>query len=420
MNLYESLFLNMLFILFPLLVYLFYIVYNRNIGKKENDIYLDLTLVTSLYLSLRFGVGLFNRPILLIFNVPLIVAYVKKRHFSILVMSIIIIHHYVTNLYFKVPLILLEYLGYYVVFLYMQEKKRKEEHYIFFFLIMKSMVFIGCLLTNPVLQEDYLQGSYFSLPFMILRFFVITYVVLFLIKKGEEIMKYHMNVKELEQEKQIRTSLFKITHEIKNPIAVCKGYLDMFDVHNTEHAEKYVPIMKEEINRTLILLQDFLSITKIKVEKDILDINYLLEDVVNSFEPILEKNKVMLDTNLYDDEIYISGDYNRLTQVFINLLKNSVEAMEEKDGGRLSITTLLKDHLVEIQIHDNGMGIEPDVLKKISEPFFTTKLRGTGLGVSLSYEIIAAHEGTIHYESKIGKGTTVTILLPLLEEQKVH
>ena len=123
MNLYESLFLNMLFILFPLLVYLFYIVYNRNIGKKENDIYLDLTLVTSLYLSLRFGVGLFNRPILLIFNVPLIVAYVKKRHFSILVMSIIIIHHYVTNLYFKVPLILLEYLGYYVVFLYMQEKK---------------------------------------------------------------------------------------------------------------------------------------------------------------------------------------------------------------------------------------------------------------------------------------------------------
>lgn len=416
MNLYESLFLNMLFILFPLLVYLFYIVYNQNIGKKENDLYLDFALVTSLYLSLRFGVGLYERSILLIFNVPLVVAYVKKRHFSVLVMSLIIITHYVRNLHFPTLLVIIEYLSYYLVFLTSEKKKWKQDSYVYFFLTMKSLVFIGCLLSNPLLRKDYLEHSYLQLPFIILVFLVITYVVLMLVKRGEEIMKYHMSVKELEQEKQIRTSLFKITHEIKNPIAVCKGYLDMFDVTNPLHAEKYIPIMKEEINRTLILLQDFLSMNKIKVEKEILDINYLLEDVIHNFEPILEMNKVELSTNLYDDEIYISGDYNRLTQVFINLLKNSVEAIDERKKGKLEIQTLLKPKQVEVTICDNGTGISSSVLKKISEPFFTTKLKGTGLGVSLSYEIVAAHGGTIHYVSKEGEGTMVTILLPLFDE----
>ena len=71
----------------------------------------------------------------------------------------------------------------------------------------------------------------------------------------------------------MKNCLFQITHEIKNPIAVCKGYLDMFDVNNKEHAVKYIPIMKEEISRTLYLLEDFLSMNRLKVHKEIVDIN---------------------------------------------------------------------------------------------------------------------------------------------------
>ena len=103
-----------------------------------------------------------------------------------------------------------------------------------------------------------------------------------------------MNIKEIERNKQIKTSLFRITHEIKNPIAVCKGYLDMFDKDNQDHFKKYIPILKDEINRTLLLLEDFLAMNKVKINKDIIDINLLIEEVVKNIKMLCTKNNIEL------------------------------------------------------------------------------------------------------------------------------
>lgn len=223
-----------------------------------------------------------------------------------------------------------------------------------------------------------------------------------------------MNFKELEKEKQIRMSLFKITHEIKNPLAVCKGYLDMINTSNLDQCNRYIPIIKEEIDRTLLLLQDFLSVSKIKLDIDILDVNLLLEESIESLKTLLKEKNIKLIFDL-DDEIYINGDYNRLLQVIINIVKNSIESLEEKKDGYISIDTRVDENNVYIYFKDNGIGITRENLAKIREPFFTTKTRGTGLGVPLSYEIIEAHNGKIIYDSKYGKGTTVTIKIPLMD-----
>ena len=236
-----------------------------------------------------------------------------------------------------------------------------------------------------------------------------------LLEKGEDILKYHMNIKELEQEKQIKTSLFKITHEIKNPIAVCKGYLDMFDINNIDHAKRYVPILKEEIAKTLVLLQDFLAINKIKIEKDIVDINFLLENVIRNFALMLNNKNIKLENKIIDDEIFIEGDYNRLTQVIINIIKNAVEAMEETNNGIIKIEEKVVNNHIHVLIMDNGPGISEENLKRIKEPFFTTKRNGTGLGVALSNEIIKAHNGKLLYHSSLGVGIEVEIVLPILE-----
>ena len=152
-----------------------------------------------------------------------------------------------------------------------------------------------------------------------------------------------MTLKELEEEKQIRLSLFKITHEIKNPIAVCKGYLDMLNVKDSKQVERYVPILKSEINRLLSLLQDFLLINKSNLDLDIMDMNMLIEETIEKLNPLLEENNIKLDLNLIDDEIYINGDYNRLSQVLINIIKNSIEAIPEEHKGKINITTKIKD-----------------------------------------------------------------------------
>ena len=179
--------------------------------------------------------------------------------------------------------------------------------------------------------------------------------------------------------------------------------------------KKYVPILKEEINRTLLLLQDYLSISKVRIEKDYMDMNMLVEEVMNHFNLMLKEKNIESSIDLIDDDIYIMGDYNRLTQVLINLLKNSIEAIPKERHGKITITTKTINRQFYLEVKDNGEGITKEVMDKIQEPFFTTKPNGTGLGVSLSREIIKAHQGKITYESEPFQGTTVKIWIPIEE-----
>ena len=212
-------------------------------------------------------------------------------------------------------------------------------------------------------------------------------------------------------------SLFKISHEIKNPIAVIKAYLDMMDLDNKNQVHKYIPIISDEVNRVLNLLQDFLLVNKVSIAFDIMDINLMIEDVIMKEKSLLDDKKIKLKVNLIDDEVYIKGDYNRLSQVLINIVKNSIEAIN-KENGVIKIKNYINKKYIIIVIEDNGYGISKKNLKKIKEPFYTTKNRGTGLGVSLSDEIIKAHGGTLTYVSKENIGTKVIIKLPLLKGEK--
>jgi len=220
-------------------------------------------------------------------------------------------------------------------------------------------------------------------------------------------------MEELEKEKTIRNSLFKITHEIKNPIAVCKGYLDMIDLSNKKKIDKYVPIIKNEINRTLTLLDDYLDFSKVKIEKDIIDIIMLIEDTIRSMGTLLKDKNITINLDIDDEEVYMFADYNRLKQVLINIIKNSMESkMDERDLIIDFKTDITKDK-IKIIIDDNGIGMDKDELEKLGEAFYTTKPNGTGIGVNLSKEIIERHNGSISYESEKYIGTIVTISLPI-------
>ena len=374
--LYQILF-NIIILIFPLLVNLFYCTYSNNINKEQSKLWLDISLLSSLYLLLIFNKE--NTDLIILYNIPLLFAFIKKRTFISLIITFIILFNYADT---NITIHIFEYLIYYLIYFFYQK------NIINLFLIIK-FIFNFDLFTGVI-------------------FIFIAYLVIFLYKKGEDIIKLHMNIKELEKEKQLRTSLFKITHEIKNPIAVCKSYLDMFDINNKGHI-KYIEILKDEMNNILLLLQDFLAMNKIKIQKEILDINLLLEDVIKQFEPVLKEKNIKFIYNICEEEVFIEGDYNRLNQVLINMIKNSIEAIENK--GTIKINYEINKDF-KIIIEDNGIGIPEDELEKIKEPFYTTKKNGTGLGVSLSIEIIKAHNGNIEY-IPLKKGTRVVIELPI-------
>ena len=162
-------------------------------------------------------------------------------------------------------------------------------------------------------------------------------------------------------------------------------------------------------------MDDFLDYSRISINKEILDINILLENTLSAMKPLFKDKNATTIFNIQDQEIYIEGDYNRLKQVLINVFKNCFEAKREDTKLKINIELLVEEDKVILSISDNGKGIDKESLKKIGEAFYTTKENGTGLGICLSKEIIKKHNGSINYESNKEKGTTVKIILPKYE-----
>ena len=130
-----------------------------------------------------------------------------------------------------------------------------------------------------------------------------------------------------------------------------------------------------------------------------------------------ENQSINDKTKCADSHDIFWGDYNRLKQVFINIIKNSIEALENRNNPNISISYKLKKDYVHVYIEDNGCGMSREVLSRINEPFFTTKGTGTGLGITISQEIIQGHGGIIKYSSKKDLYTKVEVILPI-DKQK--
>lgn len=407
---FDSLIIYLIFLLFPILLYLIFLTYTKITNKKESELLFDLCLLSSVYLIIKYYIYFPDKMFLLLVNIPLVIGIIRKRYLLSFVLSIFIAFYYYKLFDFNIYFVFSEYFFYFLYF-YIFNKKHKKDNSV---KIINNFTFLkGIVLSYEIF---YIVPNNSNIIFVIINlfllliiFYVICYLVVKLMEKAEKILSLNKVLNELQHEKELKNSLFKITHEIKNPIAVCKGYVDMFDKKDINKCERYNEIIKNELNRTLIIMDDFMNYTKIKVKLDIIDINMLLSEVLESFSLIFKINNVDLINKVTDDEIYINGDYYRLKQVFINLIKNGIESFDGKNG-KLEIKSKENNKEVIISIIDNGCGMDEEVFKNINKMFYTTKKNGTGIGLPLSNEIIKLHNGRINLYSKKGEGTTVEII----------
>lgn len=407
-EIFEDIILNTVLIVFPILVYLVLVCYKNDINKNYNNLLLSIALISSLYLCLRFGIIDGNSKVLLFCNIPIVIALMKKKPLLGVLLALINIL-YCFFIYKNIYLIVtIKYLTYFILYLCARKRNLSTESF-----ILSIAVLQGFFLSFEYFFKDLnlTLNSFIELIILVFIYYFISFVILYIFKIIEKVRELNKSIELLEKDKMIKESLFKLTHEIKNPLAVIKGYLDMFNIDNKEKSLKYLSIMREEANRSLNIITDFLEFNKIKIVKTEIDLNLLLEDVYDSFKIILNRKNIKLVYNdREDEEIYFDGDYERLKQVLINVLKNSIEAIENK--GKVEISSNIYKKYIDIIIEDDGIGMSEDTLKQLKTMFFTTKLNGSGLGVCLSNEIINAHNGELIYTSKEGVGTKVTIRLP--------
>jgi two-component system nitrogen regulation sensor histidine kinase GlnL len=226
--------------------------------------------------------------------------------------------------------------------------------------------------------------------------------------------------------------LGSIAHEIKNPLSGIKGAAQILkgSAKNPE-AEECLNLILRETDRLNSVLHSYLTMTRTPVSNQ-LNIHEVLEHALKVMRTAIEEKRITVNKS-YDPSLpNIAGDESKLLQVFINLLKNAVEAMKTSRSRMLRISTRpsneymviyspprrKKQRWVVVSIEDTGMGIPKDEISRIFLPFYTKTEGGSGLGLALSKKIVKDHGGIIKVKSKEGAGATFSIYLPMTGEGK--
>jgi two-component system NtrC family sensor kinase len=208
-----------------------------------------------------------------------------------------------------------------------------------------------------------------------------------------------------------------LTHELNNPLQAIHNSLQMMLAFplDDEERQTYISMADEEVERLIGMVNRVLEFSRRPGnELKPLDVNRVVNKVLDLSGKYLQHRHVALEVDLDKNLPPVAGNAGRLGQVFLNLVINAVEAMPK--GGKLCIqSTWSGDSHIVVRVSDTGVGIPPDVMGRVFEPFFSTKKQGTGLGLSISHNIVEQHGGEILVQSELGEGTVFDVQLPTFE-----
>ncbi|WP_139490940.1 PAS domain S-box protein [Brevibacillus dissolubilis] len=204
-----------------------------------------------------------------------------------------------------------------------------------------------------------------------------------------------------------------VAHEIRNPLTALRGFVQLLHSMVKQHDE-YFDIMLTELDRINFIVSELLVLAKPQVVSfQKRDLHHLLHHVITLLDTQAIMSNVQMFLQIEKDLPLITCEENQLKQVFINILRNGIDSMA--DGGQIHIKVSTQaDERIVLHFIDQGCGIPEERIPKLGQPFYSTKEKGTGLGLMVSQKIIRDHQGTMNIASEVGKGTTVTITLPLV------
>lgn len=374
-------------VIIPIMIYIIFFHIKDEINKLHNNVTLELTILLVYFLCLYVFIRVFKIEYIYYITLPIILSFIFDKYKLNIFLSIINI--FMTLYLLDINIFCL--LSYYIIL------------FTLYFIIKNKKDFIS---TYTILNIVYM----FLLDNYNIIFLISIYLIYNLIILLKKRMKLYYTLEDIENSKLIKTSIFKVTHEIKNPLAVIKGYLSIFDPYDSDKCLKYKNILEIEVENALNVLKDFSSINHLDIKKN--NINYydLLMEAKETILPFFNDKNIKLNINS-PRELFVNADYNRMKQVLINILKNSTEALS--DNGKIDIKSYIENNKLITIIKDNGHGMDKETIDNLFTPFYSKKSFGTGLGLCLSKEIIELHNGTIKYTSKLNLYTEVKIVIPV-------
>lgn len=242
-------------------------------------------------------------------------------------------------------------------------------------------------------------------------------IVTFSFEKINSLIKMKQRIIQTEKIELISHLAASISHEVRNPLTVSRGFMQLL-LENSANSKnnEYAAIAINELDRAEKIITDYLTFAKpIEEQQEIFDVQQECRRVIEVIRPLANMNAVEITAHLAS--AFTKGSRQTFQQCLLNFTKNGIEAIE--DGGTLSIEILPNKNHIILLIKDTGKGMTEEQIKRLGEPYFTTKgAKGTGLGMMVSYSIIHSMNGSIQVRSEIGKGTCFLITLPRIEEHE--
>ncbi|MFC5649330.1 ATP-binding protein [Paenibacillus solisilvae] len=235
---------------------------------------------------------------------------------------------------------------------------------------------------------------------------------------SKELETYNLKIQRSEKIEVISQLAASVAHEVRNPLQVSRGFLQLLgDSLSDSKARGFTEVAIEELDRAASIITNYLSFAKPELESiHRLNLASEFEHVRDIIMPLADMQGVQMEIDI-PSSLSLAGNDTKLQQIFINLMKNSLEALG--DNGWIRVWAVEQDGEIIIHIQDNGEGMEEHILQRLGEPYFTNKVNGTGLGLMVTFRIIEVMQGKLEFKSKKGVGTEAVMRFPALPQTSV-
>ncbi|UQZ35031.1 sensor histidine kinase [Paenibacillus sp. PK3_47] len=230
------------------------------------------------------------------------------------------------------------------------------------------------------------------------------------VEYSRELEKFNTDLQRSEKMEIISELAASVAHEVRNPLQVTRGFLQILGERSASKEQEYLKMAIDELDRASSIITDFLTFAKPGLDTvDVFEAGTELKHVAGILVPLANLQGGTIDLHLQNG-LTVLGNPSKFKQAFINLIKNSIESLE--DNGRITVTAWKSGEDIIISVKDNGEGMKASELARLGEPYYSNKTKGTGLGLMVTFRIIEAMDGTIKFQSTKGEGTEVTVKLP--------
>lgn len=384
--------------------------------KKEANYQIIFTgiIIFTMFLTMLFPVKICTGAEFDLKFIPIFIAFFYGGPSSGLIGILALVSFEIITKDTSIPIVILNYAIISIPFYYFRKwfkknsLKKKLAISFLFYLVISITRFL--VLFNMKRSDLFIYLLLFSLVSYVTLAFVI-----YLIEINDLQLFFMERLQQAEKLNSISQLAASVAHEIRNPMTTIRGFMQLLkEAKNlTTDQNMFVTVSIEELDRTQMIINDFLSLARPNsTENQLINISILLQEIADFMRPFAMISGTEIFTEI-DENVTIKGSSHEFKQLIINLLKNGIEAMPQ--GGNLHVIATLKDHANLIVIKDEGTGLSKSQIKQLGQPYYSTKSKGTGLGLMISFDIIKRMQGKVHIDSQEQVGTVFSLSFPKQE-----